>query len=469
MLASNVIYAINALALLSLIGSASAALKAGELTCLDEDGAPVDWFIAYKFPKVQGDNELFESGVAYAYLASNDVEQEDDRIIRKTDDPESNIFLHHFRDSLIRFAGVLPSSATTSTERTRKGKAGGKKLKNQESASSAQRWTVSKIGINDPNSVVMRTLAPAYEEDSSVDLVYYNDDPTETDETVKGTPDEHKTNMKRAHAKGSLLMDEKNNDGIWLTHSTPRFPKVRSNKNEFPQSGTKNAQTFMCISFNLAESGAKVIRHLYNMRPLVYDRSISDALLKRFSGLKYLKLYKDSKGQKIPTVPKLSQMITTKEGQVLNLFSKSLEYDQDLYGSWIDEELGADLYVETWRNGGGGVLNSSCPPKDHHVNNVVDLKYSDKIQWSYLKDHSKWAITDEEEVATVCIGDINRMASQFSRGGGAVCIKCPTCWSVFSGTIQDTEPCPARKDKPTKRDKHHNRGFIGRIKDILNL
>ena len=43
-------------------------------------------------------------------------------------------------------------------------------------------------------------------------------------------------------------MMEKDKTGLWLLHSTPRFPKI--GQSFWPKSGTKNAQTFICVTFN---------------------------------------------------------------------------------------------------------------------------------------------------------------------------------------------------------------------------
>ena len=37
--------------------------------------------------------------------------------------------------------------------------------------------------------------------------------------------------------------------GVWLSHSTPKFPTYRS-KDFWPKSGNANAQTFMCVTYS---------------------------------------------------------------------------------------------------------------------------------------------------------------------------------------------------------------------------
>lgn len=202
----------------------------------------------------------------------------------------------------------------------------------------------------------------------------------------------------------------------------------------------------MCISFDIGSYGREIIKHLNTMNPNVYDSNISDRLYQLVPDLAQLTAkrkgpYLEGKSAASQSV----QKIKTLNGHELTLFSKSKTFNQDIYDHLMNDELKTDLYVETWRNGKGTPLNSSCTNNRKHVNNVQDLQVilNDKstVSWKYSKDHSKWAISEEPEPEVVCVSDINRMKSQFKRGGGSVCMKCSTCWSVFSNTIQDVQPC----------------------------
>jgi deoxyribonuclease-2 len=443
---------------------AGASPAESRLSCLDEQGNPVDWYMGYKFPKMSGDDR-FETGRAYAYITDKDVSESPNGDIetkRKIEDPESLIFLRQFKDLLVKFGGTFKNSPS-GVEHSRLTRSKRRKLNRR----TATRWEASNLLVDDPGSSIMRTLAPAYDPKlfNQISSIFYNDDPPhhepesksgdfeydgdsdwqsddEQDEMVVEEKKQSRKkikNSKRAHAKGVLLMDETSNTGVWLTHSVPRFPSDRDHIMDYPDSGKIYGQTFMCITFSLDSSGEQLINHLANMRPIVYDRKITSSLEKQFPGLKSLIDYHDSKFKKVPDQDRLAQMITTKGGQVVKLYSKSPSVQEDLYG-WIDRDLGSSLYVETWRRN-GGVLNSSCPPNDYHINNVKDLKYNDELKWEYSQDHSKYAITENEDTSTVCIGDSNRTFSQFSRGSGAICIRCPTCWMIFSKTILDVEPC----------------------------
>ena len=56
-----------------------------------------------------------------------------------------------------------------------------------------------------------------------------------------------------------------------------------------------------------------------------------------------------------------------------------------------------------------------------HVGNAGGVKVADGVEWRQTQDHSKWALSGEDS-QWVCFGDMNRMESQFKRGGAFYCL-----------------------------------------------
>lgn len=190
-------------------------------TCLDEDGNPVDWYIAYKFPELNHQPAPFDSGFAYAYITSDSIRGKSPYSWSKPtgdietksfgSDPEKakegeehrepTGFLNSFKSFWKKIFGL---SDKTKQERHRRSSA---------RASDELYWTLSAKHITDPKSIVLRTLAIAYSRNSSLNSILYNDGPP------KDVGVSNHSSQSKAHAKGVVLMDEDSGRSLWLTHS----------------------------------------------------------------------------------------------------------------------------------------------------------------------------------------------------------------------------------------------------------
>ena len=183
------------LLLLRAVGLLLTLDQVAALSCLDEQGRAVDWWILYKLPKQSTSKHPVAGplgeGRAYAFLTSS-----------------------------------LPN----------------------------QRWTLSSMPIEDPNSMpgqvrtyvcftiastsILQTLAPLYSNASSLFHLLYND------EEPHG-----KTSFTRGHTKG-LVLATKDSGSIWLIHSIPHYPPFPNETYSYPRTGQRYGQTAMCVSTN---------------------------------------------------------------------------------------------------------------------------------------------------------------------------------------------------------------------------
>uniref|UniRef100_A0A3Q0T826 Deoxyribonuclease-2-alpha n=1 Tax=Amphilophus citrinellus TaxID=61819 RepID=A0A3Q0T826_AMPCI len=92
--------------------------------------------------------------------------------------------------------------------------------------------------INDPQGVLANTLKDLFSPKQNIGFISYSDQP----------PNVPSVSQNFGHSKGVLLVD-KSGTGIWLLHSTPKFPKARDANSFWPESGQRNAQTFICVTF----------------------------------------------------------------------------------------------------------------------------------------------------------------------------------------------------------------------------
>jgi len=186
------------------------------ISCRDEDGIAVDWWVLYKLPKkkdkkrqFEKDNNLLSEGLAYAYLSSN-----------------------------------IPNDD----------------------------WTLSSVSISDPKSIAGRTLQKMYgdgivagDSDDLFSLMYNDEHPHGPTSSTKG------------HTKGLVLGDKIKS--LWLIHSVPHYPPFPNETYGYPLTGQMYGQTAICISLSTNSSLDTVGRQLTYNTPFIYHTSLPTWLM----------------------------------------------------------------------------------------------------------------------------------------------------------------------------------------------
>lgn len=102
--------------------------------------------------------------------------------------------------------------------------------------------------------------------------------------------------------------------------------------------------------------------------------------------------------------------------------------------------FGSGLLAETW---GRPIMAPWCGNIDSKfkVGNVVTLGFNDVLTWKQTQDHSKWTLPSNEDLNYSCFGDMNRMESQFKRGGAFYCIESKPLKQAMNKLIKTTAEC----------------------------
>ncbi|XP_041033347.1 deoxyribonuclease-2-alpha-like [Carcharodon carcharias] len=342
--------------LASLTVACFASFVTSDISCYNDDGQPVDWFIIYKLPKI-----VSGSGLTYMYM-----------------DP------------------------------------------------SKSGWTAGKYPISDTKGAVGGTLQQLYKgaksQSDNVAYVLYNDQSGNL------------SNSRVGHTKGVVLLDQK--QGFWLVHSTPHFPPRANKKYWWPESGLKNGQSFLCVTYQFSRFKDIGTQLLYN-NPHVYDHSLPPPFDKDL-----VNLTKAATGELLESPPWSREIILpSAAGKRFISFAKYSKFGDDLYSGWVADFFHSDLLVETWQNS-AHTLPSNCS-RSYAVYNVKTITFPTDISFSCHVDHSKWCVTRPGgDVKWTCIGDINRDEAQEHRGGGTVCTDDPVVWHSFLSLVSSCQSCP---------------------------
>jgi deoxyribonuclease-2 len=211
-----------------------------------------------------------------------------------------------------------------------------------------------------------------------------------------------------AHAKGILAWNDKTI--TWLIHSVPKFPEKFDGTNNFPDIDNSEliyGQSFIFIKIDI-EHLENILTQLFITHPNVY-----------ISNYDYEK-YKNAHKLMNSNIYKINDKLTH--------VSKSPDYHKDLYTDIVIPNFGGNCLTETWVRG-------------HHCDETENCKMISKIEWpnsisyTYTHDHSKYCYSDN---GWILIGDMNRMTSQFKRGGGGIVVKDKDKCKLFKDVIRDS-------------------------------
>ncbi|XP_078329349.1 deoxyribonuclease-2-alpha-like isoform X2 [Crassostrea virginica] len=257
------------------------------------------------------------------------------------------------------------------------------------------------------------TLQPVYSKSPNIEsYAMYNDQPP-----VGNAP------VKFAHSKGALAFDR--TSGFWIVSSVPRFPAPVKDGYKYKDEQTKYGQTILCVSVDKSME-AKIKSVFETTEPYIYDS-------KNFS---------PTTGNKQTT----SDVDMKTRGNVqLKCIAKSADYQHDIYQAIISPKIGDSLFVETWRPN---------LKDDNMVTNVPSVCFSNGITFYSGVDHSKWAVA--KKLTWTCIGDINREARQFKRGGLSLCLNDKDVAEEFrsivnDGTCSKRSPPPGSCPNPSRK------------------
>ncbi|KAL4512090.1 hypothetical protein ABPG72_005092 [Tetrahymena utriculariae] len=234
-----------------------------------------------------------------------------------------------------------------------------------------------------------------------------------------------------AHAKGFIGTGKKN--GFLVVHSTPKFPFIENGKIQLQIKANQTiyGQHYFCIStqaFSLNQIAAA-----YNVDwPYVYDGHVPPSFSDFPSLTRMLQNYRD-----LTTFNVISFL--TLEGVTMTKFAKSGKWLVPFYDNLPAALLEVGLVVESWRFDEG----SDCDQEYIVTNNLV-VSFPGSVNYKETADHSKYAVSLDDDKPYVCLGDINRAKSQWKRGGGTVCFSNYDVYRSFKQILSSQQTCPIK-------------------------
>lgn len=298
---------------------------------------------------------------------------------------------------------------------------------------------LSKHKLNDTRNAVTQTLRQIFSGDADTGYVLWNDEIPPT----RAHP-HPSNNGSKGHSKGVLAFNRKTDSGLYMLHSTPRFPA--DGEIELPDDEREYGQTFLCVSlrYSTASQIAEILR-IHNEPQVYASKHLPDDM---HSPL--VKLAREDHrppGGKHPLFADFK--FRSKDRNEFRLFAKNKRWSEptggalhgkDFWNHLVGPALRDNIDVETWRR---GEVFANVEPGSNRITmdvlgvNLAAIGYHG-YQWPFTKDHAKWGSTEHRPAGFflrhpgfVVIADINRDQTQAKRGGGGLAFQHDGIWRAF--------------------------------------
>ncbi|ODN04457.1 Deoxyribonuclease-2-alpha [Orchesella cincta] len=288
-------------------------------------------------------------------------------------------------------------------------------------------WVSSEFPINSEKSILAKTLDTVWAAENDrkglAQVIYNDQPPTQPAMVMNG------------HTKGLVLTSTEG--GFWLQHSCPHFPNIQAENfsSSYPVGGLINGQMFFCMSLGNVSNVDVVGTVLQYTKPLIYNYTIPTEMEKLLPQLTQVA----TKNATVEQAPWFNTFKLQAGDLNLTVFVKGPKFHKEIYSAWIAPEYETSLDVQSWLNG-AHPFPSNCTSNQFPVFNVLSKTVGGQ-SFSYTDDHSKWAVSANSSAPITCVGDLNRMKPQKTRGGVAVCVSNKPLWDSFQSLVQVTQPC----------------------------
>lgn len=238
------------------------------------------------------------------------------------------------------------------------------------------------------------------------------------------------------HTKGFFAFNTQTNNGFWITHSIPLFPVGPSDSDDYLGLGS-NAKTYaqhiLCLSMTASALNELSGSFLLN-RPQLYDHKLTTPIYARMTQLVHGEFSTEKQCD--------TTLLETRAGLSLTVYSKTAQWNNDLYAGCVAPNEKDTIWVESWIR--GSAEGPVCPINDYDTLDINYLDFSSAVEdkeakWAETQDHSKWLVAEHKP--RVCWGDINRMTTQYARGGGTACFNDPVLHSILKEAVTETDAC----------------------------
>ncbi|KRZ81941.1 Deoxyribonuclease-2-alpha [Trichinella sp. T8] len=223
------------------------------------------------------------------------------------------------------------------------------------------------------------------------------------------------------------------NDGAWIVHTVPGFPKARTG---YSWPAAEIAKGHLLICMTIAETQINAIAaSLFRAEPFVYYNDIPETKTAGMPDFKKL-----AEGQ-IPTTPPFTISRTIKltgaDAVPVHIYSKSAKSRYEFYKKVILKKLKKTIKVWSRRD---NKLKGDCRIIERNIRLIKSPVEIAGHPTNIEADESNWIVSEPGNI--FCFMDKPYAKSQATEPALAICIDKDTIFARFNAIAAQVENCP---------------------------
>ena len=252
--------------------------------------------------------------------------------------------------------------------------------------------------------------------------------------------DSNATSATSGHTKGVIGADA--SGGFWLTHSLPKFPDLAAQAFSWGAASKLYGQTFLCVSLDAAgiDEAAKGVSFV---DPLVYDSAVpSGALSTLYPSVVALLAGTRGSGTRQTNVSSIDGTKFTHFGKS---GSTGVDIYEDVIQPALGVALLCETWLRPPVMPSYCAPQYAFDSINVEAMQFLGPDGTTPERFRYTQDHTKLAlaVNGTSQQHWIGIGDNNRMSSQWTRGGGMVFFRHAALYAPLLASVVELQPCPA--------------------------
>ena len=238
-----------------------------------------------------------------------------------------------------------------------------------------------------------------------------------------------------------------------MIHSVPQFPNVSKTFYTYPNYGgpKKYGQNFFCLTLNNINQINTISKQLRYDIPWIWGSNVNLTYINTISKLDNLYSLLESQWLNGTSIVDISGGVNINSNENENdndnfvHLTRSPSENLDIFEDIISDYYHLSFKWQTYHVWPSREESYCIPEYTYNEENILEMEFGNGDLLNYTLDHSKYGVSIRYNTLSddtiVCVGDMDRVTTENTIGGGFLCFENENMYNVLVNTIAKVEEC----------------------------